>query len=109
MTTNDDKPITAADFRRWIETALPGDRFRYHQGNLGGAARLPRVSDLRDAVQKAAGLNTRKLIDTDDERASYFVPGRPRYVDLVQQAGERETSVYWAIMRADHSPRHKEG
>lgn len=101
--------ITAQHFRDWLETAQPGDSMCYHKGALASAAAsLSRVRDLREAVQKAAGVNTDTLIHGSQctarpQLALYFDHAAPRYVDLVQVA-ENGATAYLAIMRRDHAP-----
>ena len=104
--------IAAQDFRDWMEAAKPGDAICYHRGALASAAAsLSRVRDLREAVQKAAGLNTDTLIHGSQctarpQLALYFDHAAPRYVDLVQ-VSESGGTAYLAIMRRDHAPHQR--
>ena len=112
MTTTTDA-TTCEAFARWLEAAQPGDRCCYFRGlSLASDARARMsVAALRDAVQSAAGLNTRTLTEQRPGKAlirglnGYFLDDQPRLVDLAQRRPEDGKFIeYLAIARRNHAP-----
>ena len=111
MTTTTET-YTEADFASWLMAAQPGDRALYYSGYLACAAQgSPSIRRLREVVQEAGGVNPRPIVkDTTtmahEERTMFFLPGKPRLVELVAERAERGF-LYYAIARRHHSPRFR--